>query len=290
MREYIDAINKLYQDDLSTLTEALSNASEYEIDLILESMDAEDAANLGRKLMEFDDVDERDFGLMTKIGAKIFGSGWASDKLGALQAMKDQEKFNSEWKKFSTRFNLQLTVDNLKKFAKAQWEMSPETADKALAEVKPKVDRKGVIQNIQDIIPALSYQYFMGMGDAIEKRAEEKHIDIDNLGYEQLPQNQSKFKPTGNGGNTEAGDNETAQDGEDNKQQGAAKQEDPGSLTGSQISAKMGKVLSSLHISTSDRQQAINDAKKGFTQSFSKNSRTLAALGYSYLKAVDAIK
>ena len=39
MREYIDAINKLYQDDLSTLTEALSNASEYEIDLILELED-----------------------------------------------------------------------------------------------------------------------------------------------------------------------------------------------------------------------------------------------------------
>lgn len=289
MREYIDAINKLYQDDLSTLTEALAGANEYEIDLILESMDEQDLYSLNRKLMEFDDVDENDFNLMTKIGAKIFGSGWANDKLGALQAMKDQEKFNSEWKKFSTRFNMKLTADNLKKFAKAQWQMSPQTVDKAFAQAKPKLNRQGEIQNIQDIIPALSYEYFMGMGDAIEKRAEEKHIDIDNLGYDQLPQNQTTAAPSpapaAGGQNAPAG--QPAQGAQEPAGQPATDQSD--SLSASQISTKMGKTLNSLHISAGDRQQAIDDAKKGFTQSFSRNSRTLAALGYSYLKAINAV-
>ncbi|MCK9529406.1 MAG: hypothetical protein M0R77_02385 [Gammaproteobacteria bacterium] len=289
MREYIDAVTKLYQDEMSTLTESLGNASEYELDLILESMDKEDLFALNRKLMEFNHPSDQDVSLMTKIGAKIFGQQWAAERQGAMQAMDDQAKFMADWGKYSKRFNQELTVDNLKQFLKTQYKMGDATFNDAVKQVKPETDRAtGKIVNIEDFIPALSFAYFYGVGDAIETRAEEKHIDIDDLGYENLPQNQTKFKAEPETNANKSG--EEAADGEEDKSQATGSEPaDAGSLSASQISTKMGKTLNSLHISAADRQQAINDAKRGFTQSFSKNSRTLAALGYSYLKAINAV-
>lgn len=288
MRQYIEAVKKLYQDDISTLTESLNRASEYEIALILESMDNKDLFALNRKLMEFNHPSDQDVGLMTKIGAKIFGQQWAAERQGAMQAMDDQAKFMSDWAKYSARFKQELTINNLKQFLKTQYKMGDETFNDAVKQVKPETDRAtGKIVNIEDFIPALAFAYFYGVGDAIEQRAEEKHIDIDDLGYDQLPQNNTKPAPQPSQGNAKAG-GDSAAEPEDASEPAGKEQADPGSLSAAQISSKMGRTLQSLHISTSDRQQAINDAKKGFTQSFSKNSRTLAALGYSYLKAINA--
>lgn len=292
MRQYIDAVNKLYQDDVSSLTEALDGATDYEIDLIFESMDTEDLFALNRKLMEFNQPSDQDVGLMTKIGAKIFGQQWAAEREGAMQAMDDQNKFMTDWGKYSKRFNQQLTVDNLKKFLKTQYKMGDATYDEAAKQVEPETDRAtGKITNINEFIPALSYAYFYGVGDAIEKRAEEKHIDIDDLGYDELPQNNTKPKAqpaSGGQGAAPAGNKapEDATAGEEASAEPAGDQSN--SMNASQISQKMGKTLNSLHVSANDRQQAIKDAKKGFTQSYSRNSRALAAIGYSYLKAISA--
>lgn len=292
MRDYINAVDAFFQDDISTLTEALGSASEYEISLILESMDEEDLFALNRKLMEFNQPSDQDVGLMTKIGAKIFGDQWAAEREGAMQAMDDQAKFMSDWGKYSKRFKQELTVQNLKQFLKTQYKMGDATYDEAIKQVQPETDRAtGKIININDFIPALSYAYFYGVGDAIEKRAEEKRIDIDDLGYDDLPQNNTKPKPQGGGSGgskPSSGDEEVAAP-EDKTEPTGKETSDPGSQSAAAISSKMGKTLNSLHISASERQQAINDAKRGFTQSFSKNSRTLAALGYSYLKAIGAV-
>lgn len=281
MRQYIDAINKLYESELTPLEEALESASEFEIDLILETMDDEMALNFNRKLMEFNKPSNSDVGLMTKIGAKVFGQQWAAERQGAQQALDDKAKFNADWAKFSKRFNLEMTEDNLKQFLKTQYKMGDETYETAVKQVKPETDRAtGVIDNIDEFIPALSFAYFYGVGDAIEKRAEEKQIDIDALGYDDLPNNETSGP---------ASPQAAAVAGDATEQGNTAPQTtEPGNLSASQISTKMGRTLGSLHVSAADRQQAMNDAKKGFNQSFSKNSRTLAAIGYSYLKAINA--
>lgn len=290
MREYIDAVNKLYSNTELTLSESLQGASDFEIDLIIESMDDESLMELKSKIMEFEDPSPNDVGLLTKIGAKIFGNQWASERQGALQAMNDRNKFMADWGKYSKRFNVPLTVENLKEFLKNEYQMGDKSFELASKKVKPTVDRRTKeVTNIDQFIPALSYAYFYGVGDQIEQRAEEKKIDIDALGYDQLPNNDTDVKPSANNaaaaqgvaGDAQAGDNGQAPTAPSNAKDG-------GALTGQQISTKMNKTLSGLHVSTDQRKQAMADAKKGFTQSFSKNSRTLAAIGYSYLKAIGA--
>lgn len=288
MREYINAVNNLYSDAELTLSESLQGATDFEIDLIIESMDAESLMELKSKIMEFEDPSPNDVGLLTKIGSKIFGNQWASERQGALQAMNDKNKFMADWGKYSKRFNVPMTVENLKEFLKNEYQMGDKSFDMASKKVKPAVDRRTKeITNIDQFIPALSYAYFYGVGDQIEQRAEEKKIDIDSLGYDQLPNNDTGAAPTAAPGSKPTqGAAPTAPGDASGAAPTAGK--DTGTLTGQQISTKMNKTLSGLHISADQRKQAMADSKKGFTQSFSKNSRTLAAIGYSYLKAIGA--
>lgn len=283
MKEFIKAVNNMYSSDVESLSESLQNASDFEIDLILESMDEESMVELADKLMEFEDPSSQDIGLLTKIGAKIFGNQWASKRQGALQAMEDQEKFLADWGKYSTRFNVPMTVDNLKEFLKNEYQMGDQSFELASKKVKPVADRRTkVINNIEDFIPALAYAYFYGVGDQIEQRAEEKHIDIDALGYDEIPNNSTDVKPTAKSSSKPSEDDAGSQNT-------TSMASDDGMLTGQKISTQMNKTLSSLHVSNDQRRQAMVDSKKGFTQSFSKNSRTLAAIGYSYLKAIGAV-
>src|SRR5690606_23834309 len=127
------------------------HASDFEIDLILESMDEESIVELAEKLMEFEDPSSQDISLLTKIGAKIFGNQWAAKRQGALQAMDDQEKFLADWGKYSTRFNVPMTVDNLKEFLKNEYQMGDQSFELASKKVKPTTDRRTkVITNIED--------------------------------------------------------------------------------------------------------------------------------------------
>ena len=165
--------------------------------------------------------------------------------------------------------------------------MGDETYELATTKVRPKTDRAtGTIENIDEFIPALAFAYFYRVGDQIEKRAEEKRIDIDALGYDDLPNNETDVKLAPGAADDVAGKANQPAAGEQPSQ--PANSMDSKDLSTDQISKKMGNVLSSLHISTDSRQQAMIDAKRGFTQSFSKNSRTLAAIGYAYLKAIGA--
>lgn len=291
MREYINIVKSMNENETKTLSESLRDASEFEIDLILESMEKEELLAFSRKLFEFSDVDANDLGLLTKIGAKVFGQQWASEKLGAMQAMEDLNKFNSDWSRWSARYKQPLTVQNLKKFVRAQYKMSEETVDKALKEVQPTIDpNTNEIENIDQIVPELSYQFFLGVGDAVEKRAEENHIDIVDLGFNNLPNNETKPKPASPSAQAVVGD-----DSKTNQPKQPTQPEKPNApvvgdndLNAATISKKMGATLNSLHVSSDARRQTMDDAKKGFQQSFSKNSRTLAAIGYSYLKAIGA--
>ena len=110
-------------------------------------------------------------------------------------------------------------------------------------------------------------------------------IDIDDLGYGDLPNNDTKYVAPGGAQAAQAVAGDQNQPAQQGPAQGGG---DAGSITGQQISTKMSKVLNSLHVSADDRRRAMDDSKKGFNQSFSKNSRTLAALGFAYLKAIDA--
>lgn len=293
MKEYIDIVNSLYEFESKTLAESLQDASEFEIDLILESMDSTELVQLKDSLMEFTKPSDSDVSLLTKIGGKIFGGQWAEDRIGNMRAMNDAAQFNSDWNLYSKRFKKPLTVDNLKKFLEIEYKMSGKTADEAFKEAPPEVDRRTQeISNMDEVIPALAHAYFYAVGDAIEQRAEEKHIDIDDLGYDDIPNNNTDFTPSPAAAKAVAG-GQGAQSGQPNQdgQPGQPTNNTPadaGDLSGAAISKKMGNVLGSLHVSTDARQQAMNDAKKGFQQSFSKNSRTLAAIGYAYLKAIGA--
>lgn len=288
MKNYIDIINNMYEQEAKSLTESLRDASDFEIDLILESLDEAELSDLRDRLMEFDQPSDQDMSLLTKIGAKIFGQQWAQERQSAAQSMQDYDQFMSNWTKYSKRFNLKLTPENLKDFAKNEYGMKDSTYQMALAKAKPKVDpRTKEISNMQQMVPALAYAYFYGMEDAVEKRAEEKQIDIDALGFNDLPNNDTKYQAPA--AKAVAGDDKAGQPAGQPANQQNNQGGDAGNLSASQISTKMGKVLSGLHVSSEARQQAMTDAARGFNQSFSKNSRTLAAIGYAYLKAISAV-